>query len=474
MKKILNLLYFLLLGSFVFAQTPCSGGFAGGFECNNIDLLSVMDFPLIGGNTSTEGNDCWGWTDPLTNREYAIMGCTTHTAFVDITNPTIPVYLGKVVSHNNVSSLWRDIKVYNNHAFIVSEASGHGMQVFDLTRLRGVVTPQTFTPDAHYAGFGRCHNIAINEATGFAYCIGSNTYSGGPHVVNIQNPLNPTFSFGYSAQNYCHDAQIVVYDGPDTQHTGKEIFFGANETKVVIMDVTNKSNPILLSTFTYQNTAYTHQGWLTPNKKYWILGDEIDETNFGFNTKSVIIDLTDLDNPVLKGNYFGTTPAIDHNGYTLGNHFYLANYRAGLRVMNISNIDATNTMNEVGYFDTFPTSNSANYNGAWSVYPYFPSGNIIISDIDRGLFVVKKSGTLSTEEFENKKVALSPNPASSIVSISTNENIEKVLIFDTVGKIVKKFTRILSNEFNFDVSDLKAGLYLVKLNNGSTKKLIVK
>lgn len=474
MKKKLTLFCSILIYSIINAQTPCSGGIAGGFQCNNVDLLSVMDFPLIGGNTSTEGNDCWGWTDPLTNKEYAIMGCTTHTAFIDITNPISPVYLGKVMSHNNVSSLWRDIKVYNNYAFIVSEASGHGMQVFDLTRLRGVTTPQTFTPDTRYAGFGNCHNIAINEATGYAYCIGSNTYSGGPHVVNIQNPLSPTFSFGYSTQNYCHDAQIVIYDGPDTQHTGKEIFFGANETKVVIMDVTNKSNPILLSTFTYQNTAYTHQGWLTPNKKYWILGDEIDETNFGFNTKSIIIDLTDLDNPVLKGNYFGTTPAIDHNGYTLGNHFYLANYRAGLRIMNISNIDSSNTMSEVGYFDTFPTSNSADYNGAWSIYPYFPSGNIIISDIDRGLFVVKRSGTLSTNEFETKKIALYPNPSNSTVTLTTKEEIKSISIIDAIGKTVKEFSEITTKEFNFDVSDLSSGIYILKLKDGSSKKLIIK
>ena len=181
-----------------------------------------------------------------------------------------------------------------------------------------------------------------------------------------------------------------------------------------------------------------------------------------------------MDNPVLKGNYFGTTPAIDHNGYTLGNHFYLANYRAGLRIMNISNIDSSNTMNEVGYFDTFPTSNSADYNGAWSVYPYFPRGNIIISDIDRGLFVVKRSGTLSNEEFENKKIALYPNPSNSTVTLTTKEGIKKITIIDAIGKTIKEFSEITTNEFNFDVSDLSSGIYILKLNNGSTKKLIIK
>ncbi len=352
--------------------------------------MSNLPFTAIGGTSATEGNDCWGWTDPLTSKEYAIMGCTSHTAFIDISDPTSPMYLGKVISHDSIVSGWRDIKVYNNYAFIVSEAAGHGMQVFDLTRLRGIAVPQIFAADARYTGFGSCHNIAINEASGFAYCIGTNTFSGGPHVVNIQNPLAPVFSFGYSAQNYCHDAQVVLYNGPDTEHVGKEIFFGSNTNKLVVLDVTNKLSPVLLSIFTYTNTAYTHQGWLTPDHNYFILGDEGDETSFGFNTRSILVDLTDLDNPVLKGNYFGTTTAIDHNGYTKGNEYYLANYRAGMRIMSTSNIASAGTMNEIGYFDTYPTNNAANYDGVWSVFPYFASGNIVLSDIERGLFVVKK------------------------------------------------------------------------------------
>src|SRR5690606_20218176 len=93
------------------------------------------------------GNDIWGWTDPETEKEYALMGLNNGTAFVDVSDPVNPVYLGKLPTHTQ-SSLWRDIKVYADHAFVVSEASGHGMQVFDLTRLRGVTSPQTFTVDA--------------------------------------------------------------------------------------------------------------------------------------------------------------------------------------------------------------------------------------------------------------------------------------------------------------------------------------
>lgn len=472
---------FLLMLTVTFsAQTLCSGGFAGSYPCNKIDLYSQLPAIQLGGVVSTECNDIWGWTDPMNGKEYAIIGLTSHTAFVDISVPTAPVYLGKLPTAS-VSSIWRDIKVYSNHAYIVSEASAHGMQVFDLTRLRGVVTPQTFTADFHYTGFGRCHNIAIDEVNGYAYAIGTRTYvpgssgisnGGGPHIINIQTPASPVFVNEYNAQGYSHDAQIVVYNGPDTDHLGKQIYIGSNENKVVVVDVTNKLAPVLISNFTYTNTAYTHQGWLTEDHKYFILGDEVDEQSFGFNTKTVIVDMTDLDAPVLKWNYNGQTPAIDHNGYTKGNDFYLANYRAGLRIMDISNLDSAN-MNEVGFFDTFPTSNSNQFNGAWSVYPYFASGSIIISDIERGLFVVKKNAILSNDSFSNLNISIYPNPSNGLVNITLDVPIEKLDVFNVLGVKVKSINNLNSNEIQLSVSDLSSGIYILLVNDSISQKLIV-
>ena len=472
---------FLLMLTVTFsAQTLCSGGFAGSYPCNKIDLYSQLPAIQLGGVVSTECNDIWGWTDPMNGKEYAIIGLTSHTAFVDISVPTAPVYLGKLPTAS-VSSIWRDIKVYSNHAYIVSEASAHGMQVFDLTRLRGVVTPQTFTADFHYTGFGRCHNIAIDEVNGYAYAIGTRTYvpgssgisnGGGPHIINIQTPASPVFVNEYNAQGYSHDAQIVVYNGPDTDHLGKQIYIGSNENKVVVVDVTNKLAPVLISNFTYTNTAYTHQGWLTEDHKFFILGDEVDEQSFGFNTKTVIVDMTDLDAPVLKWNYNGQTPAIDHNGYTKGNDFYLANYRAGLRIMDISNLDSAN-MNEIGFFDTFPTSNSNQFNGAWSVYPYFASGSIIISDIERGLFVVKKNAILSNDSFSNLNISIYPNPSNGLVNITLDVPIEKLDVFNVLGVKVKSINNLNSNEIQFSVNDLSSGIYILLVNDSVSQKLIV-
>ena len=370
--------------------TPCENGMAGIYPCNGYDLLGSISLSEFG---ATAGNDVWGWTDPTTNKEYALMGLNNATAFVDITDTENLVYLGKLPSATSSSS-WRDIKVYQNHAYIVSEADGHGMQVFDLTRLRNVTnTPETFNADEHYTGFGNAHNVVINEDTGYAYPVGTardDEFNGGVHFVNIQDPKNPVSEGGYGVNGYSHDAQVITYNGPDTDYAGAEIFIGANESQIAIVNITDKENPVGISTFRYSPLAYTHQGWFTEDQQYLILGDELDEVNFGFDSRTLVFDLSNLDNPILHTTYTGTTTAIDHNGYVKGDQYFLANYRAGIRVLDISDIASKNIAEE-GFFDTYPSSNSAGFDGVWSVYPYFTSGKIIASDIDSGLFVIKKS-----------------------------------------------------------------------------------
>ena len=141
---------------------------------------------------------------------------------------------------------------------------------------------------------------------------------------------------------------------------------------------------------TYSNLGYTHQGWFTEDQRFFLLGDELDEIDFGFNSRTLVFDMQDLDNPVLHTTYLGPTAAIDHNGYVLGNEFYLANYTAGMRVLDISDIENRN-ISEIGFFDTFPSNDTASFDGVWSVYPYFESGKILINDSNTGFYLVKKS-----------------------------------------------------------------------------------
>ncbi|NNC69334.1 MAG: choice-of-anchor B family protein [Flavobacteriaceae bacterium] len=376
--------------TYSFSSITCSNGNADGYSCNDYDLL--LHIPL-GVFEASSGNDSWGWTDPTTNKEYALLGLDNGVAFIDISNPNEAIYLGKLPTATT-NSTWRDVKVYNDHAFIVSEAANHGMQVFDLTRLRTVSDiPKTYSADTHYTGFGSAHNIVINEDSGYAYPVGTDRnglFKGGPLFINIQDPKNPIDEGGYGEDSYSHDAQVVTYNGHDSDHSGKEILIGSNENEIAIVDVTDKTNPQRISTISYGNVGYTHQGWLTDDQKYFIVGDELDEINFGFNSRTLIFDFSDLDNPSFSSEYLGPTSAIDHNGYVDGILYYMANYTAGIRVIDISDISNGN-LSEVGFFDTFRLNNNTNFIGAWSLYPYFESGHIIISDINNGLFVVRKS-----------------------------------------------------------------------------------
>jgi choice-of-anchor B domain-containing protein len=374
-----------------FGYVPCENGMAGIYPCQGYNLLSRVTLEEFNSQT---GNDNWGWTDPETGIEYVLNGLDDGVGFVSIEDPVNPVYLGKLPTATDPSP-WRDVKVYNNHAFIVSEAQNHGLQVFDLTRLRGLTEVQSFTEDAVLNDLGNAHNIAINEDTGFAYVVGSQLYNGGPVFININDPKNPSVTGGFEAASYTHDAQIVVYQGPDLNYTGKELLFASNSdgganNKVVILDVTDKENPEWIQSITYENGGYTHQGYLSEDQRYFLLGDELDELNFGSPTSTKIFDLSDLSNPKLHLNYFAGVNAIDHNGYTKGDQFFIASYTAGLRVLDISGIDEKK-VEEMGYFDTYPVNNNAAFAGAWNVYPYFESGVIAINDINSGLFLVKAS-----------------------------------------------------------------------------------
>ncbi len=366
------------------SATPCVEGMAGIYPCLNIDLLSFLPHSSMGG---TGGNDIWGWTDPLDAKEYALVGQTNGTAFVDVTDPENPVYLGRLPTQTSSSS-WRDIKVYANHAFIVSEASGHGMQVFDLTRLRNVPSPpQTFTVDAHYSGFGGAHNIVINEDSGYAYAVGANVCSGGLEMVNIQTPTAPTDAGCYSGDGYTHDAQCVIYNGPDPDYQGDEVCFGYNEDTLTIVNVTNKASPVQISRNPYAGDGYTHQGWITEDQTYLLLGDELDETSFGHNTRTRVWDISNLDSPTIIGIHDGPNASIDHNLYTHSGYAFESNYTSGLQIYDLFDVQSGN-LTLAAFFDTYTPNNGTSFSGSWSNYPYFDSGVVIVNGIGEGLFVL--------------------------------------------------------------------------------------
>ena len=384
----------------------CQEGEAALFECEQVDLLSFMPIGDIGGDRGVELNDIWGWTDPISGREYALVGRVDGTSFVDISDPLNPVYLGDLPrTEGSPGSSWRDIKVYKNHAFIVADGAGeHGMQVFDLTLLRDLESvPVMFEETAHYDRINSAHNIVIDTESGFAYTVGNSgggeTCGGGLHMIDIQDPQNPEFvgcfadtGTGRAGTGYSHDAQCLVYRGPDADYSGRQICFGSNETALSIADVTDKSNPEAISSAAYPNVSYTHQGWISEDHRYFYVNDELDEISGNVpETRTLIWDITDLEDPQLVKEYMWGNESSDHNLYIRGSFMYQSNYTSGLRIHDIT--DPENPV-AVGHFDTMPAGdNGPGFAGSWSNYPFFESGTIAVSSIGEGLFLVRKTET---------------------------------------------------------------------------------
>ena len=364
--------------------------------------MAFMGLGQLG--TTTSVADLWGWTDPLNGREYALVGTRTGTSFVDITDPTAPVLVGILPAHDNVSNLWRDVDVSGNWCFVGSEAAGHGLQVFDLTRLRNVTTPPaTFTEDAHYAGFGNSHTIFADKGAPYVYAVGTGTYSGGLHVVNVSNPLVPTFAGAWSSDGYIHENNVILYNGPDKAHVGKRIslnfHINAND-RVSFIDVSDPSDMSLIgNTAPYPGARLCHQGWVTPDHRYLLMNDEGDEGSpNNYNTRTHIFDIQDLEAPVYHGFFSGPNASYDHNLYIHQDLVWEANYSSGLHILDAELIPS-GTLSLEAWFDTYTTDNAKHYDGAWGNYPFFESGVVIVSDYDNGLFILRPRTSLRLKAF---------------------------------------------------------------------------
>ena len=323
----------------------CEDGKIAAFDCSNMELVSYTPVSALGGARGVWVNDVWGWTDPETGRNYALVARRDGAAFVDVSNTASPRLVGSLLrTDGSRPSVWRDIKVYADHAFIVSDGAGaHGMQVFDLTRLREVDgEPVDFTADAHYDNIYSAHNVVANQESGFLYIVGSNgggeTCGGGLHMVDVRTPTEPTFAgcytddTGANARGYTHDAHCVMYAGPDERYQGREICVAANEVEINIADVTDKSDPTPIGRSGYPNAAYAHQGWLDEDHRYFYMGDEADEVQGSVaGTRTLVWDLSELDDPILVREYIGPVQATDHNLFINGDRAYMSNYGSGLR-----------------------------------------------------------------------------------------------------------------------------------------------
>lgn len=389
---------------------PIEGSVAGTFDSNGVLLRSWLPLANLSA-AATSANSCWGYVAPNGN-EFAIIGLSDGTAFVDITNPGASVLKAFVAGP---TSLWRDVRTYGTTCYAASEGGG-GVQVINISRLHidgtvalaGAVTAPTTTTAA-------THTLAIDEVSGFLYRAG-----GGANGIRIYdlnaNPLAPAY-VGTWTPVYVHELQIKTFtSGPNA---GRQIAFccgGANggnaNTGLYIVDVTTKSNPIQLAYISYPGARYCHQGWLDEEGKYFYINDELDEGATVTTTTTIIIDVSSLAAPTYAGSFTNGNPAIGHNLFVRGQKLYEANYRSGLRVFDL----AANRLNppEVAFFDTYPGSDTAQFNGLWNIWPYFPSGTVIGSDIERGLFVWTVAQPIATFNVASAPATINPQGGSTV------------------------------------------------------------
>ncbi|MBE0570687.1 MAG: choice-of-anchor B family protein, partial [Ignavibacteriaceae bacterium] len=336
-----------------------------GFAQTNVTFLSNLNqYPSDG------YSDIWGYVDSSGN-EYALLGVQTGTSIINVTDPVNPMEVAFIPG--GTSSVWRDIKIWGTYAYVVSDYTSDGLQIIDLSQLpdTATITNQITT------WFLRAHNIFIDN--GYAYVIGTEG-GGGMHILNLSNPTNPTRTVYYTGSGYIHD----VYAWDDT------VIVCAGSSQIYQMiDVSNKSIPQLISSSLSLPGIYAHSGWMTEDKRYFLGCEE-------FNVRDITVwDLVDRSTwDLAVSNWqLPSGSSIIHNLFVRGNYAHIAYYTSGYVVLDIS--DPTNPQ-LAGQYDTYPQTNGATYNGAWGCYPYLPSGNILVSDIETGLYVLRFDGEIQT------------------------------------------------------------------------------
>ncbi|WP_416305601.1 choice-of-anchor B family protein [Neptunicella sp. SCSIO 80796] len=397
------------------SELSCVNNKAGEYSCDNVSLVAHVPLANLPGSPSA-ANDIWGHIDLNTGTEYALIGLNNGTAVVNLADPANPQMVGRV---SGFSSIWRDIKVYQfydhsnarwkAYAYVTTENPNDGLTIINLNNL-----PNSVSLVKHQFAFSSAHNIYISdvdyslniaaeEHQPLVHILGANTAAGAQQSFSLADPENLVATFtpsGVNQNDYTHDASsLQITDArKDSQckNAGDSclVILDFNEDSMRLWDQSNPQSRVSLSNTGYSQSAYVHSGWWSEDKNYVFVHDELDEIDYGLNSTLRIFDITDLTAPQLAGIWTGPTAAIDHNGFVRGNRYFMSNYERGLTILDIS--EPANPQ-QVGYFDTFPSSDNTSFNGAWGVYPFLPSGLIIVSDINSGLYILREHTSDNTQ-----------------------------------------------------------------------------
>lgn len=404
----------------------CATATSLSLPAQHVDLLGYLDYPVRTSNI-------WGHTDSA-GTEYALVGLYDGVSIVDIsTDSTQPVELFHIPG---VPSIWRELKTWNDHAYVVSQDGG-GLQVIDLTNLPASVDTFYYHTDSlSQDTLIRAHTIFIDE-NGFAYLFGSNL---GTCILDLNpDPKHPLYAGRYT-HHYVHDGFVRG----DTLWAAE-----IQDGLLTAVDVSNKSNPVVLGSIQTPYSA-THNVWLTDDAQYAFTTDERTGAPV---TSFDVTDVTDMQKLDELYSHPGTG-VVPHNTYWRNGWLITANYKDGVVIA-----DAHRPQNLVvtGWYDTSPFPPEEGFRGCWGVYPYLPSGKIIATDIDEGLFVLrpryKRACYLEGQATDD--VTSVPVPGARIELINTSVN-------DSTG---------ISGDYKVGIAD--SGFYDVRFSHPNCQTVIV-
>lgn len=460
MKNLLTLLIVLTIASSAFAQLPN----------HNMHVISNKnDYPIPPQFMAPWSYAAiWGYEAP-DGREYAILGAAFGPVFYDVTDSSDITEVGffhEIDSANpDQGNLWREIKVYDHYAYIVSEADNSGVLIFDLQYL-----PDSVSLVQRFIAPGHSSTHSITQDGPYIYINGCNTSFGqGTTVLDLSvDPENPVVRGSWNTR-YVHDARVI----DDTMYASC-----INDGYMSIIDVSNKDSLVLITEWLNNPNPSTHNSALTIDKSHLLITDEVGP----LPRLLKIWDVSDILNPIQVDTWQppGITTARVHNVEIYGDTAVIAHYTAGVYLLDIS--DPENPT-EIAWYDTYPANNGQSFAGCWGVYK-FPSGKIIASDMNTGLYVLARGNSVGinnnneiAEGFELKQNYPNPfNPGTVISFTIPNTSEVRLSVFDLSGKLVanilneKRSSGTYEVSFNADDYGLSSGAYFYTLSAGEFKE----
>jgi choice-of-anchor B domain-containing protein len=418
-------------------------------------------------------NGIWGYE--ANGREYALVGSTAGVYFIDITNPQLPVKSDFVIGRRD-ACIWREIKTYSHYAYLISDdQSPNSFQIVDLQYL-----PDSVHVVADYTTlFERAHTLFIDGNKLYVGIVrgGQFTQNASMAVFSLNNPVAPTYLRSINDDyptllpgNQVHD----MFVRNDTIYAS----CGYDGLYIFKYDSTSNHFQVINSLTSYPSQGYNHSSALADNSTLIFM----DEVPAGLPIK--VLDVSDVQNLTVTSVFSSNPTVTPHNPFIVGNTCYVAYYLDGLQVYDVS--DPYNAT-RIAYFDThnqeplggpYP---SLAYQGAWGAYPFFSSGNIAVSDMQNGLFVLNQTASgLINLMLENTSIFPNPVNANQTITISNlkNDNNLFVELYDLKGSnVFSKQCLISNNTSNFVIPDIASGFYVIKVYNGielTSKKLVVR